>query len=174
MGFSTLDGLPMGTRPGQLDPGALLYLLTAKGYGVERLSDLLYKKSGLAGLSGVSNDWREVEAADTPQARDAVAYFIHRLTVELGGLAAALRGLDAVVFTGGIGEHSASLRAAVAERMDWLGVALDADANRDGATLISGAASRVKLYVIATDEEARIAEHARATAQKSPRSSSAH
>ncbi len=164
----------MGTRPGQLDPGALLYLLTAKGYDAARLSDLLYKKSGLAGLSGVSNDWREVEAAGTPRARDAVAYFVHRLAVELGGLAAALRGLDAVVFTGGIGEHSASLRAAVAERMDWLGVVLDADANRQGATLISAPASRVRLYVIATDEERRIAEHAQGRLKSRSPPSSAH
>ena len=158
MGFSTLDGLPMGTRPGQIDPGALLYLLTAKGFDAAALTDLLYKKSGLAGLSGVSNDWREIEAAETPQAHDALAYFAHRVRYELGGLAAVLGGLDALVFTAGIGEHSASLRAAVAAGMDWLGFALDEAANARSATLISAPSARVRIYVIPTDEERRIAE----------------
>ena len=158
MGFSTLDGLPMGTRPGQIDPGALLYLMTAKGFDAAKLTDLLYKRCGLSGLSGVSNDFREVEAAATPQARDAIAYFVHRIRYELGGLAATLGGLDALVFTGGIGEHSATLRASVAAGMGWLGIALDEQENARAATLVSAAASRVRVYVIPTDEERRIAE----------------
>jgi len=158
MGFSTIDGLPMGTRPGQLDPGALLYLMAAEGYGAASLTDLLYKKSGLSGLSGVSSDWREIEAAGTPDARDAIAYFVHRIAYEVGGLASTLLGLDALVFTGGIGENSASLRAAVASRLGWLGLALDEAANAKPATLISTAASRVRVYAIPTDEERRIAE----------------
>jgi acetate kinase len=158
MGFSTLDGLPMGTRPGQLDPGVLLYLMSAKGYDAAGLADLLYHRSGLAGLSGISNDWREIEAADVPQARDAAAYFIHRIRYELGGLAAALGGLDALVFTAGIGEHSAGLRAAVCADMDWLGIALDEAANRANAEIVSAPSSRAAVFVIPTDEEARIAE----------------
>jgi acetate kinase len=165
MGFSTLDGLPMGTRPGQIDPGVLIYLMSARGYDVARLTDLLYKKSGLAGLSEVSNDWREVEATKTPQARDAIAYFIHRIVYEVGGLTAALQGLDALVFTGGIGENSASLRAAVVARLGWLGVTLDEAANAQPATQICAPDSRVRVYAIATDEERRIAQHTKATAQ---------
>lgn len=165
MGFSTLDGLPMGTRPGHTDPGALLYLMEQKGYDLARLNDLLYKKSGLAGLSGVSNDWREIEAADTPQARDAIAYFVHRILYELGGLVATLQGLDALVFTGGIGEHSASLRAAVVGRLGWLGLALDEAANGKSATRISAAGSAAPVYAIATDEERRIAELTQAVAK---------
>ena len=158
MGFSTLDGLMMGTRPGQLDPGALLYLMSAKGYDSAALTDLLYHRCGLAGLSGVSNDWREVEAAASPQAQDAVAYFVRRIRYELGGLAAELGGLDALVFTAGIGEHSASLRTKVAEGMEWLGIVLDEAANRANAGLISAPSSRVRVFVTPTDEEARIAE----------------
>jgi len=158
MGFSTIDGLPMGTRPGQLDPGALLYLMAAEGYGAASLTDLLYKKSGLSGLSGVSSDWREIEAAGTPDARDAIAYFVHRIAYEVGGLASTLLGLDALVFTGGIGENSASLRAAVAARLGWLGLELDETANAKPATLISTPASGVRIYAIPTDEERRIAE----------------
>jgi acetate kinase len=165
MGFSTLDGLPMGTRPGQIDPGVLIYLMSARGYDVARLTDLLYKKSGLAGLSGVSNDWREVEATKTAEARDAIAYFIHRIAYEVGGLTATLQGLDALVFTGGIGENSASLRAAVGARLGWLGVALDEAANAKPETQISTPGSRVRVYAIATDEERRIAEHTQETAQ---------
>jgi len=164
MGFSTLDGLPMGTRPGQLDPGALLYLMSAKGYDAASLADLLYHQSGLAGLSGVSNDWREIGAAGTAQARDAVAYFVHRIRYELGGLAATLGGLDALVFTGGIGEHSASLRAGVAQGMEWLGIALDEAANLANAGRISAPSSRAHVFVIPTDEEARIAELTREVA----------
>ncbi len=166
MGFSTLDGLPMGARPGQLDPGVLLYLMSARGYDAARLTDLLYHRSGLLGLSGVSNDWREIEAAGTSAARDAIAYFVQRLVYELGGLVATLGGLDALVFTGGIGEHSVSLRREVADAMGWLGLSLDDAANRAPATLISVPASPVRVFVIPTDEERRIAELTREVAQE--------
>ena len=168
MGFSTLDGLLMGTRPGQLDPGVLLYLMNARGFDAARLSDMLYKRSGLAGLSGVSNDWREIEAAGTPAAKDAMAYFVHRIRCELGGLAAALGGLDALVFTAGIGEHAAGLRDEVASGLGWLGVALDEAANRAHATLISASGSRVRVFVVPTDEERRIAELTAQVALSSP------
>jgi acetate kinase len=158
MGFSTIDGLPMGTRPGQLDPGVALYLMSEKGYDLPRLEDLFYHRSGLFGLSGVSNDWREIEAAGTPAAEDAMAYFAHRIRYEVGGLTATLGGLDALVFTGGIGEHAATLRARVIEGLGWLGITLDAAANRAHATVISGPQSRVRAYVVPTDEERRIAE----------------
>ncbi|MDE3174655.1 MAG: acetate/propionate family kinase [Pseudomonadota bacterium] len=159
MGFSTLDGLPMGTRPGQLDPGVLLYLMTAKGYDAAGLNDLLYHRSGLKGLSGVSNDWREIEAAGTARARDAIAYFVHRLVYEIGGLTATLGGLDALVFTGGIGENATALRAAVAARLGWLGLALDEAANAAARTRISTPASRLAMFVAPTDEERQIAGH---------------
>ncbi len=159
MGFSTLDGLPMGTRPGQLDPGVLLYLMAAKGYDAAALSDLLYRHSGLKGLSGVSNDWREIEAAGTAQARDAIDYFVHRMVYEIGGLTATLGGLDALVFTGGIGENAATLRAAVAARLGWLGLVLEESANAAARTRISAPASRLAVFVVPTDEERQIAEH---------------
>ena len=164
MGFSTLDGLVMGTRPGQLDPGVLLYLMSAKGYDAARLTDLLYHRSGLLGLSGISNDWREVEAAGTPEAEQAIACFVHRLVCELGGVAAALGGLDALVFTAGVGEHSARLRREVAAATGWLGVAIDETANRAHATRISPPGSRVQVFVIPTDEERRIAQGTREVA----------
>ena len=159
MGFSTLDGLPMGTRPGQLDPGVLLYLMAAKGYDAAALSDLLHRHSGLKGLSGVSNDWREIEAAGTAQARDAIDYFVHRMVYEIGGLTATLGGLDALVFTGGIGENAATLRAAVAARLGWLGLVLEESANAAARTRISAPASRLAVFVVPTDEERQIAEH---------------
>jgi acetate kinase len=165
MGFSTLDGLMMGTRPGQIDPGALLYLMSAKGYDAASLTDLLYHRSGLAGLSGISNDWRKIEAATTPQAQDAAAYFVRRIRYELGGLAAELGGLDALVFTAGIGEHSASLRAKVAEGMEWLGIILDEAANGANSGLISAPSSRARVFIIPTDEEARIAKLTREVVQ---------
>jgi acetate kinase len=158
MGFSTLDGLPMGTRPGQLDPGVVLYLMSEKGYDLNALNALFYRRSGLAGLSGISNDWRELEAAGTLAAEDAMAYFAHRVRFEIGGLAAILGGLDALVFTGGIGEHAAGLRARVVGGLGWLGLELDEAANRAHGTLVTGPASRVRAYVVPTDEERRIAE----------------
>jgi acetate kinase len=157
MGFSTLDGLPMGTRPGQIDPGALLFLMTARGLDARALTDLLYKQSGLAGLSGVSNDMRELEASQNPRAREAIGYFVHRIRYEIGGLAAALGGLDALVFCGGIGEHSAPTRKAVMQGMGWLGLACDDARNLVHARVISSDGAPVRVFVIPTNEELTIA-----------------
>jgi len=158
MGFSTLDGLPMGTRPGQLDPGVLLFLMTAKGLDAKALTDLLYKQSGLLGLSGVSNDMRELEASRSPRAKEAIGYFVHRIRYEIGGLAATLGGLDALVFCAGIGERSAPIRAAVVEGMGWLGLGCDEARNLVHATLISRDGAGVRVFVIPTNEELMIAE----------------
>ena len=166
MGFTALDGLPMGTRSGQLDPGVVLYLLEQEGMGASAISDLLYKESGLLGLSGLSNDMRTLEASDRPEAGQAIAYFVARIRRELGGLAAALGGLDALIFTAGIGENARGIRARVCDGMDWLGIALDPARNACNAPVISGDASRVQVMVIPTNEErviARAAAAARAT-----------
>jgi acetate kinase len=159
MGFSALDGLPMGTRPGQLDPGVLLYLMDEKAMGAKAISDLLYKQSGLKGLSGVSNDMRDLLASDDPHAKQAVDYFVFRVRREIGGMAAVLEGLDAIVFTGGIGENAAPIREYVLEAMEWLGVELDLDRNRASAGIISSDRSRVRVFVIPTNEELMIARH---------------
>jgi acetate kinase len=164
MGFSALDGLPMGTRCGQLDPGVILYLIEEKKMSAADLTDLLYKRSGLKGLSGLSHDMRVLEASSTPQARDAIDYFIFRIRRETGGLAAAIDGLDAMVFTGGIGEHAWRVRKDILTGMEWLGIVLDADANARNAPVISAEHSRVRVHVIATNEEAMIAEHTIAAA----------
>ncbi|WP_027534591.1 acetate/propionate family kinase [Bradyrhizobium sp. WSM3983] len=159
MGFTALDGLPMGTRPGQIDPGVVLYLLTEKGMSAARVQDFLYRECGLKGLSGVSNDMRELEASADPHARLAIDYFVYRIGLNAGMLAAALQGLDAFVFTAGIGENSASIRASIAEQLGWLGVALDAGENARHSRLISRSGSRIPVYVIPTDEELMIAQH---------------
>jgi len=159
MGFTALDGLPMGTRCGQLDPGVLLYLLQEKGMTAEQIADLLYQQSGLLGLSGVSSDMRELEASDKPEAAQAIEYFVFRIRRELGGLAAVLKGLDAVVFCGGIGEHAWQVRERVLEGMEWIGIELDRAANRATAQVISSERSRVRVFVVPTDEEAMIARH---------------
>jgi acetate kinase len=159
MGFTALDGLPMGTRPGQIDPGVLLYLIAQKGMSVKDVEDLLYRQSGLKGLSGISNDMRELEASASPAAALAIDYFVYRIALNAGMLAAALNGLDAFIFTAGIGENSASIRARVAEKLVWLGVDFDAAANKSGGPLISKPHSKVSAYVIGTDEELMIARH---------------
>lgn len=159
MGFTALDGLPMGTRCGQLDPGVVLYMLQHKGMTPEAITDMLYKESGLKGLSGLSADMRELEAAGTLEARQAIEYFVFRIRREAGGLAAALKGLDAFVFCGGIGENAWAVRERVLEDMEWIGVELDREANRRNAQVISAGRSRVKVFVIPTDEEAMIARH---------------
>jgi acetate kinase len=164
MGFSALDGLPMATRSGQIDPGVLLWLMQEKGYDVPRLTDLLYRQSGLKGLSGLSGDMRVLLASPEPRARLAVDHFVARCRREIGGLAAVLEGLDGLVFTGGIGEHAAPIRAAITERSDWLGVEIDAASNESHALRISTNSSRVGVFVIPTDEEGLIAsETARLT-----------
>ncbi len=159
MGFTALDGLPMGTRPGQIDPGVLLYLITEKGMSPEALEALLYRESGLKGMSGISNDMRELERSDAPSAALAIDYFVYRIGLNAGMLAAALGGLDAFVFTAGIGENSTNIRARVAEKLSWLGVAFDPRANAERKSLISQPESRVGLYVVPTDEELMVARH---------------
>jgi acetate kinase len=160
MGFSALDGLPMGTRCGQLDPGVLLYLMDQEGMDAQAISDLLYKESGLLGLSGVSNDIREIMAAGTQAAREAVDYFVFRIRRELGALAAALGGLDALVFCGGIGENAVEIRARVCEGMGWIGIELDAARNAENGFELSSQFSRVRVLRIPTNEEIVIARAA--------------
>jgi acetate kinase len=159
MGFTALDGLPMGTRPGQLDPGVVLYLFAEKGMSPTAVQDLFYKDSGLKGLSGISNDVRELQDSKDPKAAFALDYFAYRAGLYAGMLAAALAGLDAFVFTAGIGENSPTMRARIAARLAWLGVELDASANNKGSTLISKKDSRIPVYVIPTNEELMIARH---------------
>ena len=159
MGFTALDGLPMGTRCGQLDPGVVLYLMQEKRMDADAIADLLYKQSGLKGLSGLSHDMRVLEASDTPEAAQAIEYFVFRIRRELGGLAAVLQGLDAMVFCGGIGENAWRVRERVLEGMEWIGIELDRTANRNSAQVISSERSRVRVLVLPTDEEAMIARH---------------
>ena len=159
MGFSALDGLPMGTRCGALDPAVPLYLIAEKGYDVPALERLFYHDSGLLGLSGISNDMRDLEASEDPRAKLALDYFVYRINRELGALAAALGGLDAVVFTAGIGERSPGIRARVCADARWLGLQLDEAANQAGGSRISTADSAVSAWVIPTDEEKMIGLH---------------
>lgn len=159
MGFTALDGLPMGTRPGQLDPGVVLYLILQRGMSAKAVSDLLYHEAGLKGLSGVSNDMRDLLASDDPHAKLAIDHFVYRCGLNAGMLAAALGGIDAFVFTAGVGENSAPVRARIAEGLAWLGAELDPVANDSGATVISTPSSRIALYVLPTDEELMIARH---------------
>jgi acetate kinase len=159
MGFTALDGLPMGTRPGQLDPGVVIYLIDQNGMSPARVQHLFYHESGLKGLSGISNDVRELEKSTDPRAEFALEYFVCHVGLHAGMLAAALGGLDAFVFTAGIGENSTSVRARIAEKLAWLGARLDPDANANHRVVISHKNSRVALYVIPTDEELMIAEH---------------
>jgi len=164
MGFTALDGLPMGTRPGQIDPGVLLYFIQQKGMAPETVQDLLYRDSGLKGLSGVSNDMRELATSTDPAATLAINYFVYRVGLHAGMLAAALGGLDAFVFTAGIGENSTMIRARVADKLGWLGAELDPASNAAAKLEISTPASRVALYVVPTDEELMIARHTLAVA----------
>ena len=168
MGFSALDGLPMGTRCGQLDPGVVLYLMDQQGMDAAAISDLLYRRSGRLGLSGLSNDMRTLEASDTPGAREAIDYFVFRIQRELGGLAAALQGLDGVVFCGGIGEKSRLIRARVAAGMGWLGVHVDPARNAANGPEISPEGAAVKVLAIPTDEERVIAQATAALAAARP------
>lgn len=160
MGFTALDGLPMGTRCGQLDPGVLLYLMSEKRMDATAISDLLYRHAGLKGLSGESHDVRTLEASANPAAREALAYFTDRGRREIGGLASCLGGIDGLVMTGGIGEHAVRVRSALLTDMEWMGITIDHEANRRSDTEISSPASRVRVLVIPTDEERMLAEHA--------------
>ena len=167
MAFSALDGLPMGTRCGDIDPGVLLYLMEYKGMSAQAISDLLYKESGLKGLSGISNDMRTLESSDAPTAKEAIDYFVSRVKREIGSLAMALGGLDAMVFTGGIGENSVRIRKEVLEGCEWLGIELDSAKNTAGETIISTEYSSVLCLRIPTNEEGMIAAHTLALANLS-------
>jgi acetate kinase len=162
MGFSPLDGIPMGTRPGALDPGVLLYLISQRGMNAATLEKLLYKESGLLGLSGISNDMRVLLESPEPRARLAIDYFVHYVAKEIGALAAVLGGLDGLVFTAGIGENSPEIRSRIVEACAWLGITLDTDANQCGDTCISAAGSAVSAWVVPTNEELMIARHTHA------------
>jgi acetate kinase len=159
MGFTALDGLPMGSRCGNLDPGVVLYLIQEKGMTAQAVSDLLYHSSGLVGVSGVSDDMRTLLASNDPHAADAVALFVYRISRELGSLTAALGGLDALVFTAGIGEHAPEIRRRVCEQAAWLGVDLDEAENAAGGPRITTTGGRASAWVIPTDEDLMIACH---------------
>ena len=159
MGFTALDGLPMGTRPGQLDAGIVLYLMSEKKMSVKEVEHFLYHDCGLKGLSGISNDVRELLASTDPRAKLALEYFVYRIAFSAGMLAAAMNGVDAFVFTAGIGENAPAIRRAVVERLSWLGFELASQANAKGEFQISRKRSRVACYVVPTDEELMIAKH---------------
>jgi acetate kinase len=159
MGFTAVDGLPMGTRSGNLDPGVILYLMQELGLDGPRIEALLYNESGLLGVSGISSDMRKLLASGDPRAKFAIDLFIYCIGRELGSLAAALGGLDAIVFTAGIGERAVLIREAVCRQAAWLGVALDPAANARHGPRISTAASRIAAWVIPTNEELMIARH---------------
>jgi acetate kinase len=159
LGFTALDGLCMGTRPGATDPGVVLYLFQVLGLSAKEVETILYKRSGLLGISGVSNDMRDLLRSDQPGARLAVDYFVYRAAKEIGALAAALGGIDALVFTAGIGENSAEIRRRICEASSWLGLEIDDEANAKRASRISRAGSRVSAWVVPTNEELMIARH---------------
>ena len=159
LGFTALDGLCMGTRPGGVDPGVILYLFQNLGLSAAEVETILYKKSGLLAISGVSSDMRDLLASSEAKARLAVDYFVYRAAKEIGALAAVLGGIDGLVFTAGIGENSAEIRRRICESSAWLGIKLDAEANARNALRISVAESRVSVWVIPTNEELMIARH---------------
>ena len=159
MGFTALDGLPMGTRCGSIDPGVILYLLSELHMDAPGITDLLYHRSGLLGVSGQSSDMRELLTSNSPRAAEAIDLFVYHIQRELGSLAAALGGLDVLVFTAGIGEHAAPIRARVCQDLQWLGVQFDETANRSGGPKISSDNSAVSVWVIPTDEDLMIARH---------------
>jgi acetate kinase len=173
MGFTAVDGLPMGTRCGAIDPGVMLYLMDERKMDARALEKLIYQQSGLLGVSGVSSDMRVLLESAEPRARLAVELFVYRIGRELGSLAAALGGVDALVFTAGIGEHAASIRERVCRQAAWLGVELDAKANAVHGPRLSTASSRVAAWVIPTNEELMIARHTRAVLQRTARSAPA-
>ncbi|MFS8144720.1 acetate/propionate family kinase [Rhizobium sp. BR 249] len=160
MGFSTLDGIPMATRPGWLDPGVVLHLACEKKQSLGEIEDLLYHRSGLLGVSGISADSRDLLKDDRPEARQAIDLFTLRIAGEIGRMAVTLGGLDAVVFTAGIGEHQPEIRAGVVNRLSWLGVTIDEKTNAANDFAISAGDSRIAVHVIATDEEQVIADEA--------------
>ena len=159
LGFTALDGLCMGTRPGAFDPGGVLYLFQSLGLSAKQVEQILYKKSGLLGISGISNDMRDLLGRSEPEARLAVEYFVYRAAKEIGALTAVLGGLDALVFTAGIGENSAEVRRQISESSAWLGIELDREANAAKRPRISTPRSKVSVWVIPTNEELMIARH---------------
>ncbi|WP_281981803.1 acetate/propionate family kinase [Azonexus hydrophilus] len=160
LGFSTIDGLMMGTRCGNLDPGLVLHLMETKGLSVKEMSRILYKESGLLGVSGISQDMRTLLSSDKPEAREAVDLFCYRIVRELGSLVAAAGGIDALVFTGGIGEHAAEVRRRVCLQAEWLGIRVNPEANARHDLVISAGNSSVDVLVIPTNEEWMMAHHA--------------
>jgi acetate kinase len=158
-GFTALDGLCMGTRPGAVDPGVILYLFQALGLSAKEVESILYKKSGLLAISGISNDMRDLLRSDEPEARLAVDYFVYRAAKEIGALSAVLGGIDGLVFTAGIGENSAEIRRRICESSAWLGIELDAEANSQHGPRISAPKSKIPVWVIPTNEEKMIALH---------------
>jgi acetate kinase len=161
MGFTALDGLMMGTRAGRLDAGVVLYLQQQEQLDVRQVEELLYKRSGLLGLSGISSDMRVLLASQEPHAQLAIDYFVHRISSELGSLAASMGGLDALVFSAGIGENSAIIRQKVCEQAQWLGIELDHQANKAGEQCISSMNSPTSVWMIPSNEELMIARHTR-------------
>jgi acetate kinase len=159
LGFTALDGLCMGTRPGALDPGIVLHLFQSLNLSVTEVETILYNKSGLRGISEISNDMRDLLVRDEPEAQLAVDYFVYRAAKEIGALAAVLQGIDAVVFTAGIGENSAEIRQRICEASAWLGISLDAKANAERGPRITTMQSKVSAWVIPTNEELMIARH---------------
>ena len=160
MGFTALDGLPMGTRPGRLDAGVVLWMLE-QGMQHDEIQDLLYNRSGMKGLSGISNDMRTLLASDAASARLAVDYFTYRAAESVAGLCVAAEGLDALVFTAGVGENSPEIRAGICRRLEWMGIQVDEAANASNALTISGPDSRISVHVVPTNEEQVIAQETR-------------
>jgi acetate kinase len=159
MGFTAVDGLVMGTRCGNIDPGVLIYMMDTYGMDARAIEKLVYRESGLLGVSGISSDMRKLRTSSDPKAAEAIALFVYRIVREVGSLAAALGGLDALVFTGGIGENDAACRAEVVEGCRWLGLQLDKTFNARGTGRISADGSRVPAWVVPTDEERMVAHH---------------
>jgi len=166
MGFSTLDGLPMGSRCGSIDPGLLIHLMRERQMDVDELEDLLYRRSGWLGTSGVSSDMLELRQSDEPRAELAIAQFTYRIVREIGSLAAAMGGMQALVFTGGIGENDAALRQAVADGCEWLGMSLNGSANQAHRAVISDSRSKIEVRVMPGSEAAMIAHHTRKMLRK--------
>ena len=158
-GFSALDGLMMGTRSGTIDAGVLLYLLQEQQMSVEALTDLLYNQSGLKGVSGISNDMRDLLASDKAEAKEAIELYVHRIIVGIGAMTASLGGVDGLIFSGGIGENAAVIRQQVCDKLHWLQLQLDQEANAANSECISVPSSKLKVYVIPTNEELMIAKH---------------
>jgi acetate kinase len=169
MGFSPLDGIPMGSRSGQVDPGVLLYLMQYKQWDAQRISDLLYKESGLKGLSGgLSNDMRTLETSSAIEAEEAISYFVQHVQQEILSLAAVMQGLEVLIFTGGIGENSIFIRGQVMQGLQWVGIELNTAANNSGAEILSNISSKVACLRIATNEELMIAKHTHDLSTTSP------